>query len=149
MKRAQDNNFLIWLIVALVVAGLVILFNTGAFDKFGSIFASYQPLDTRVATCDGLATQDVLKVSYCDVNTDKAVQVNEQAQYVSCLYLASSEVNKADKAIFDCPVIDVKAQAKTTCDSLVKAKKITTQRKADTTFVNGLSCGKDLAVIVA
>lgn len=140
IQRGQESS-VIKALIAVVILGflafLVLSPTVDLFNRIGSVFKSYQNIDSRILVCNGFSQQDVAAASYCDVNTQDAVSLNERGEYVSCLYLSS--LNKVNPASYPCAK-GIEEQARETCQSLVTAKKITSERVLESTRVNGKTC---------
>lgn len=94
-RGAEERSFLIWLIVAIVVALIAVLGFSGGFQKFINLLKG-TPSDLAVIAeaCSNAATYD-LKAEYC--SNFREVDIGGNKRYISCQYSGLQSLIKDDR----------------------------------------------------
>lgn len=133
-RGAEESNIIVFIILALVVAGLVIFFSWNFFEKGGAILVATDPVvQSALKFCE--AEKNMMNEnSWC--TTIKYVPYAKQKQYVTCDYL-NSMTGKTIEDVPSCNNAEVDKVLEDYCLGLGKNPGSLKE------YINGKLCEKD------
>jgi hypothetical protein len=134
-KGAEESNVIIFIILALVVAGLVIWFSYGFFGRGTAILDATDPVvQSALQACK--AEMSISQAAWC--TSIKYVPYAKQKQYVTCDYL-NDRTGKTIEGTPNCGLVEeaVEGVKRNYCAELAKAPGTLKE------IINGEVCEKD------
>jgi hypothetical protein len=130
-KGAEESNMIIFIILALVVAGLVIFFSWGFFSKGSDILDGTDPvIQTALQSCK--VEMSINKDSWC--TGVKYVPYARAKQYMTCDYL-NNQTGKTIKETPECNLAKVNEAISNYCIGLYRSSPSSLNE-----FINGQEC---------
>lgn len=133
-KGAEESNVIIFIVLALIVAGLVIFFSWNFFSKGTAILDATDPVvQSALQACKAEAA--INEGSWC--NSIKYVPYADSKQYVTCFYL-NSKTGTTIETSTECEKTKVTAILEDYCLELSKSNTGSFKE-----YINGQLCEKD------